>query len=57
MDWDGTRYVVAAVVAFGVVAVRLAWPVAMKVLHFLLFRLGRLARDAASRQKPKRGAQ
>lgn len=57
MDWDGVRYQVAAVTAFGVVALKLSWPYIAKAWYKLGFAAGRLARQVAARQKSGRTSQ
>lgn len=54
MDWDGPRYQVAAITAFGVVALKMLWPLAAKAWYKLGFAAGRLARKIAASQKAAR---
>lgn len=57
MDWDGPRYQVASVTAFGVVALKLSWPYIVRGWYLLGFRLGRLARKVAASQQSRRPAE
>lgn len=52
IDWSGPRYEVAAIIAFGVVAIKLSWPYVARGIYRAGFWVGRLTRDIAARKKP-----